>query len=224
MKHNINIISLFKGLPENQLGKISEIAISQKTQKNKLLFSAGEIASGFYGVTKGKVKIFRSAISGKEQIIHIIGPGEVFGEVPVFQGGSFPANAVTMSDSELLYFDRKDFSRIIAEDPDLAMNMLALLSGRLRQLVNQVAALSLSEVPGRLAAYLLLLMSSQSSKEVQLELPKGQVAAYLGTIQETLSRVLKKMSEQNIILVNGKQITIIDEVYLQNLANGDTQL
>jgi CRP/FNR family transcriptional regulator len=224
MKQYINTIALFKGLQSTQIKKISEIAITKKARKNELLFSSGEKAEGFYGITMGKVKVYRSSPSGKEQIIHIFGPGHVFGEVPVFQGGSYPANAMAMESSELFYFGRNDFRRIIEEDPDLAMNMLAVLSKRLRLLVNQVAALSLSEVPGRLAAYLLLLKSSQQQDELQLELPKGQIAAYLGTIQETLSRVLKKMSEQEIISVNGRAITIIDEETLKNIANGNEQL
>ncbi len=224
MKQSINKISLFAGLPEEQLEKISDVVIQKKCQKNELLFSADEKASGFYSITKGKVKVFRSAPSGKEQIIHVFGPGDIFGEVPVFQGGSYPANAVTMTKAELYYFGRDEFRRTIAEDPDLAMNMLAMLSGRLRQLVNQVAALSLSEVPGRLASYLLLLRSSQGSDELTLELPKGQIASYLGTIQETLSRVLKKMTKEEIISVEGKKIEILDEITLQALANGDEQL
>lgn len=224
MKQYINKISLFHALPDEQIDKISGIVVGKKTLKNELLFSAGDEAEGFYGILKGKIKVYRSSPSGKEQIIHIFGPGDVFGEVPVFQGGSFPADAVSMQKSELLYFGRSDFRRIISENPDLAMNMLAVLSKRLRLLVNQVAALSLSEVPGRLAAYLLLLKSVQKNSMVQLELPKGQIAAYLGTIQETLSRVLKKMSEQEIIAVDGKSITLIDIETLENISDGTIQL
>ena len=171
-----------------------------------------------------KLKFTRESLAGKEQIIHIFGSGEIFGEVPVFQGSCYPASAVTLSKSTLLYFPRDRFGKVIREDPDLAMAMLALLSGRLRQLVNQVAALSLSEVPARLASYLLLLKSTQNSAKLELDLPKGLIASYLGTIQETLSRVFKKMSEQGLIKVERKTIEIIDEAALELIASGEEQL
>ena len=220
----LNTMSLFSGLPENSLEKVEKIAVSIVYEKEREIFTAGTKAEGFYGVADGKVKIYRSSFSGKEQIIHILGPGEIFGEVPVFQGASFPASAMAMEKSELLYFPRKNFERIIKEDPELAMGMMGILSGRLRQLVNQVASLSLKEVPARLAGYLLLLQSTQDNNEITLELPKGQIASYLGTIQETLSRTFKKMAEAGIISTKGKTVAILDKERLDQLASGEESL
>ncbi|CCO22147.1 Crp/Fnr family transcriptional regulator [Maridesulfovibrio hydrothermalis] len=221
---NLNKINLFEGLSEEQLIKLESIAIARELVKGEQVFAAGDEAKGFYSIEAGKVKIYRESLSGKEQIIHIFGPGEIFGEVPVFQGSSYPASAVTLTKSTLLYFSRERFEKIIREDPGLAMSMLALLSGRLRQMVNHVAALSLAEVPSRLASYLLLLKSTQNSSILELDLPKGQIAAYLGTIQETLSRVFKKMNQQGLIRVERKTIEIIDADSLELIASGEEQL
>ncbi|WP_320005845.1 Crp/Fnr family transcriptional regulator [Maridesulfovibrio sp.] len=222
--HNLDKISLFAGLDSDQQRKIEQIIIPRELKKGEQIFTAGSDATGFYSIQTGKVKVYRESLSGKEQIIHIFGSGEIFGEVPVFQGTRYPASAVTLSKSTLLYFPRDRFEKVIREDPDLAMAMLALLSGRLRQLVNQVAALSLSEVPARLASYLLLLKSTQNSTKLELDLPKGLIASYLGTIQETLSRVFKKMSEQGLIKVERNTIEIIDEATLELIASGEEQL
>lgn len=222
--HNLDQINLFAGLSESQLEKLDSIAVPRKIVRGEQIFSMGQEASGFYSVEDGRVKIYRESLSGKEQIIHIFGCGEIFGEVPVFQGASYPASAVALENSTLLYFSRDRFERIIKEDPSLAMSMLALLSGRLRQMVNKVAALSLEEVPGRLASYLLLLKSTQNSSVLELDLQKGQIAAYLGTIQETLSRIFKKMSEQGLIKVDKKTVEIIDEASLLLIASGEEQL
>ncbi len=221
---NLEKINLFSGLSQEQLTHLESVAIPREFVKGEQIFMAGEEAKGFYSVVSGKVKIYRESLSGKEQIIHIFGPGEIFGEVPVFQGSSYPASAASLKKSTLLYFSREQFERIIREDPELAMSMLALLSGRLRQMVNQVAALSLAEVPGRLASYLLLLKSTQNSNVLELDLPKGQIASYLGTIQETLSRIFKKMSEQGLITVERNTIEIIDEDGLELIASGEEQL
>ncbi|WP_291328875.1 Crp/Fnr family transcriptional regulator [Desulfovibrio sp. UCD-KL4C] len=222
--HNLGQINLFAGLSESQLKKLDGIAVPRKITRGEQIFSMGQEASGFYSVEDGRVKIYRESLSGKEQIIHIFGCGEIFGEVPVFQGSSYPASAITLENSTLLYFSRDKFEKIIKEDPSLAMSMLALLSGRLRKMVNKVAALSLEEVPGRLASYLLLLKTTQNSNILKLDLQKGQIAAYLGTIQETLSRIFKKMSEQGLIKVDKKTVEIIDETTLELIASGEEQL
>lgn len=108
---------------------------------------------------------------------------------------------------------------MIKEDPDLAMKMMAMLAQKLRILVNKIDDLSLKEAPSRVASYLLLLRSSQESDTFKLDLPKGQIAFYLGTIQETLSRIFKRFTEQEIIEINGKEITIINMEELQDIAN-----
>lgn len=221
---NIGNVNLFANLSEEQLKRLESVAIPRELVKGEQIFMSGEKAKGFYSILSGKVKVFRESMSGKEQIIHIFGPGDIFGEVPVFQGSSYPASSMALAKSSLLYFSREQFEKIIREDPELAMSMLAILSGRLRQMVNHVAALSLAEVPGRLASYLLLLKSSQNSNRFDLDLPKGQIASYLGTIQETLSRIFKKMSEQELIRVEGKTIEILDEDSLELIASGEEQL
>lgn len=211
-------LDLFQGLAAGQLDALANIAAVRRLSQGEDAFLAGDAAHGFYAVIAGRIKVYRLSPSGKEQILHVFGPGEAFGEVPVFEGATFPASAQALDDCELLFFPRKGFGGILRKDPELAMKMLALLSGRLRILVHKVEELSLKEVPARLAAYLLLLRASQSTDELVLDLPKGQIAAYLGTIQETLSRALKKLADQGSIALKGKRITILDAEALQRLA------
>ena len=214
----IKSIRFFEGLPEDACARIAAIAVSRTASKDTLLFEAETPANGFYAVISGRIKIFRTSPSGKEFILHVFGPGEVFGEVPMFQGTTFPASARTLEESQIAFFPRSDFTALIQGNPDMAMKMMALLSGRLRTLVNKVDDLSLKETPARVAAYLLLLRSSQDSNTFRLDLPKGQIAFYLGTIQETLSRIFKRFSEENLITINGSEITILDMARLRELA------
>jgi CRP/FNR family transcriptional regulator len=215
----IKLIMFFEGLPEEKLNKLANIAIVKKYKKGETLFIADIPAHGFFAPTKGRVKIFRTSPSGKEQILHIFGPGEALGEVPVFEGGTFPANGQAVEDCETLFFPRNDFQNMIKKDPDLAMKMMAMLAQRLRILVNKIDDLSLKEAPSRVASYLILLRSSQESDTFKLDLPKGQIAFYLGTIQETLSRIFKKFTEQGLLAINGKEITILDIKKLQEIAD-----
>ncbi|MDD2462363.1 MAG: Crp/Fnr family transcriptional regulator [Desulfobulbus sp.] len=202
---------LFYGLPEEQVEKIAKIALTKSYRKGEAIFFEGEPGIGFYMVAQGKVKIFKTSFDGREQILHIFGPGEPFGEVPVFHGNPFPANAETLSECEILFFPRAEFVALITSHPSLALNMLAVLALRLRRFATQVENLSLKEVPGRLASYLLYLMEEQERQDqVVLDIPKGQLASLLGTSSETLSRIFSKMSDEGLIRVEGKTISILD--------------
>jgi CRP/FNR family transcriptional regulator len=202
---------LFSGLPSEQLQKIADIAVTKRYTKGASIFFEGDPGIGFYMVASGKVKIFKTSFDGREQILHIFGTGEPFGEVPVFHGNPFPANAEALNECEVLFFPRAEFVGLIMAHPSLALNMLAVLALRLRRFATQVENLSLKEVPGRLASYLQYLMDEQQRQDkVILDIPKGQLASLLGTSSETLSRIFNKMSEEGLIRVEGKTIFILD--------------
>jgi CRP/FNR family transcriptional regulator len=225
MDKSIAIIAsapMFGGLTDEQLSKISNIAQNQSFQRGQAIFWEKDRAVGFHVVADGKVKIYKTSPEGKEQILHIYGPGQPFGEVPVFSGGRYPANAMSIEKSRTLFFQRQDFINLISEHPSLALNMIAVLSVRLRQFTVQVENLSLKEVPARLASYLLYLAEEQKKSDiVTLPISKGQLASLLGTIPETLSRIFNKMSQHRLITVKGSVISLIDPEGLQALsANG----
>jgi len=181
MKKYLDIISktpLFDGLPENQLEDIRRIAVSKHFNKGEIIFTEGDGGVGFFVIADGKVKIFKVSSEGKEKILHIFGSSEPFGEVPVFTGQPFPASAEAIADSHLLFFSRTDFVELISKNPSLSLNMLAVLSKRLRQFTIQIENLSLKEVPARLASYLLYMASEQDKDDVvTLSISKGQLAS-----------------------------------------------
>jgi CRP/FNR family transcriptional regulator len=127
---------------------------------------------------------------------------------------------MALKNSSVFFFPRKDFIDLLTQDPSLTLNMLGILSLRLRQFTVQIENLSLKEVPGRLAAHLIWLSNHQSNrKSVRLDISKGQLASLLGTIPETLSRILAKMNNQNLIDVQGRDIHILDYDGLKDLAD-----
>ena len=201
------------------------IVTDQTFGKGEAIFSEGEDADGFYVVITGRVKIFKLSADGKEQILHFFGPGEPFGEVPVFTGQHFPASAEVMEESRVFFFPRKSFVDLIKRNPSLALNMLAILSKRLRRFAALIDDLSLKEVPGRLAAYLLYLSDqNRGAKVLELAVTKAQLASLLGTIPETLSRILGKLSSQGLIESDGRRIRIMDREALRDLAESGGRL
>ncbi len=223
-KH-IGSIPFFEELPNEQIEDLSMIITDQVFDRGQIIFSEGDDGNGFYVVVSGRVKIFKLSPEGKEQILHIFGPGDPFGEVAVFAGQHFPANAEAMDSSRIFFFPRESFSDLIKNNPSLALNMLAILSKRLRRFANLIDDLSLKEVPGRLAAHLLYLSGqSEGSEQLELNITKTQLASLLGTIPETLSRILGKMSKQGLIESDGRRIKIIDREALEELAESGGRL
>ena len=217
--NHIARVPLFEGLPRQQIEDLAMIVTDQVFRKGETIFSEGEDGNGFYVVITGRVKIFKLSAEGKEQILHFFGPGEPFGEVPVFTGQHFPANAEAIEESRVFFFPRRSFVDLAKRNPSLALNMLGVLSKRLRRFAGLIDDLSLKEVPGRLAAYLLYLSSqNQGSKDLELTITKAQLASLLGTIPETLSRILGKLSSQGLIETDGRRIRILDSEALQELA------
>ena len=202
---------LFSGLSAGELARVADIAHGKKFDRGESIFFEGDEGNGFYMVMEGRVKIYKMSFDGKEQILHIFGPGEPFGEVPVFHGQPFPANALALVKTSLLFFPRKEFVELVTSHPSLALNMLAMLSLRLRRFASQIENLSLKEVPGRLSSSLIYLTEEQGTTDkVTLDIPKGQLASLLGTIPETLSRIFAKMTDEGLIRVEGRTIYIDD--------------
>lgn len=226
MKHlkQIDLIPLFQGLSREQHQELARITVEQEYDRGQTIFSEGDEASGFYVVVSGLIKIYKLSPDGKEQILHLFGPGEPFAEVAVFAGSSFPAHALALKKSRVFFFPRDLFAKLLA-DPSMSMNMLASLSLRLKHFASMIEALSLKEVPGRLASYLLYLNSSQDdSGLLQLNIAKTQLASLLGTMPETLSRILARMHKQEMIRLEGANIRIMDQPTLEKLASGENRL
>jgi len=213
----IESTTLFEGLSREEIGAVARLMYEKKFGKGETIFFEGDEADGFYLVSSGQIKVFKINPMGKEHILHIFGPGEPVGEVPVFSRQPFPATAEAISKSTTYFFPRKDFVALIEKNPSIALNMLAVLSLRLRQFATQIENLSLKEVPARLAGYLLYTAVEQGADDVvRLPVSKGQLASLLGTIPETLSRIFARMSEDGLIRVEGRSIIILDREGLRD--------
>jgi CRP-like cAMP-binding protein len=216
---------LFAGLKEEELTKIRNIAFSKKVWKREIIFSDGEETKGFYVILSGKIKIYKVSPGGKEQILHVVSAPDAFAEAALFLEGSYPAFAEALTDSQILFFPKKQFIQLIEKNPQLSINMIVTLSNYLKRFTSLVEELSLKEVSSRIAKYLIdlslkLSKEGRSPKEIELDLSKTQLALKLGTISETLSRTLAKMKTKRIIDVKKNKILILNREVLEELASG----
>jgi CRP/FNR family transcriptional regulator len=215
-------IPLFHNLPGPSLKILQGILMEKEFSKGENIFSEGSESTGFYIIMRGRVKVYKLSPEGKEQILHIVGPRELLGAVSAFAGSPYPAHADAMEKTKALFFLQKDFLALVRKEPSVVMNMMANLAMRLQHFTRMIEDLSLKEVPGRLAAYFLYLCEQKGCSDiVEMDISKGQLASLLGTIPETLSRILRRLSEQGVLEVSGRRIRLINKKALKDIINGE---
>ena len=190
---------------------------TRECRRGEILFEQGEKAAGFYIVASGKVKIYKLSPEGKERVLHVVLPGSTFAEAAIFADGCYPAFAEPLEKSTLVFFPKSEFLELLNQHSQIAINIIGGLSKFLRQFVVQIEDLTFRDVPARLARYLIEIGADEQEK-VTLPFSKTQLASNLGTVSETLSRTFRKLSDEEIIRVQGKVIDILDADRLHDLA------
>jgi len=205
---------IFSALDEHELNSLGARATLRKFGAGELLFSEGEPCKGLYIVVTGQVRIFKSSPNGREHVLSVEGPGGSIAELPVFDGGKYPASAAAVVPSELLFLARTDFRAMCLENPEVSLKVLQVVGGRLRRLVGIIEELSFTTVRDRLLAWL----TRQARLEGD-ETPKGlvftldvshqEIASQIGTVRELVSRNMSGLQAQGVIAISGKEITIL---------------
>lgn len=223
-KETLLNVPLFSEMDNSHLSEISKISRIEQFKKNQHIFLENDPYRGFYIVLKGSIKVYRISSEAKEYILHLRKPLQSFADVPLFEvGGNYPANAIALEDCDLLFIPKEEFTELIGRNPSIALRMLAGFARRMRDMANKMEEITTKEVSSRLARYILSEIEKNGSiklKEpfLRLTMSKANVATYLGTITETLSRTFKKLHDDNIIVVAGKKIFVKDLKKLKQLA------
>lgn len=205
---------LFANLPPEDLRRVAEIATPCRYEKKAAIFREGERADGFYVVGEGRVKVFKLSEEGKEQVLHLIGPGQSFAEATLFEGGTFPAHAEALEVCDLVFLPKRPFTDLLEKNPRIALRMMASLSRWLKRMIDLVESIALRDVEARLVRYLSEELCGRGvpvrdGSMLELEVGKSVLASRLGTVPETFSRTLKKLQDEGKIRVRGKQIRIL---------------
>lgn len=213
---------LFSGLDASNLSEVVAISSQRSFAKGETIFSEGEPAVGFYLLASGTIKLCKISPDGREKVLHFAHPGETFAEAAFFGNGMYPAEARAVEAGAAIFFPRDSFMGLLERNPQFSLNLIISLSLSLRRFARQIEELSFAEVPNRLAAYLLDLAARKSTNYqgrtyLDLEVKKGELAASLGTVSETLSRAFRKLKEEGILDVEGSRVIIEDLPRLQQL-------
>jgi CRP-like cAMP-binding protein len=205
---------IFADLTDAELNFLVQRTVLRKFDDGEMIFSEGDPCPGLYVIESGFVKIFKTSPSGREQVLAIDGPGHSIAELPVFDGGNYPASAQAVQPTALLFVSKQDFHALCQEHPKVALKVLRVVGRRLRGLVAIIEELSFSTVRHRLAAALLRMArqgrNTPAGIEITLPVSNQELASQIGTVRELVSRNLSRLQTAKIIKIDGRTVTISD--------------
>ncbi len=206
---------LFANLTEKEMEALARRVSTRRFERGELLFSEGDPCDGLFLIASGKIRIFKLSPSGREQVLAVEGSGSSFAELPVFDGGKYPASASVLEDAELLFISRRDFQNFCLEHPAVSLKVIAVVGSRLRRLVGIIEELSFTTVRQRLIALILRLAQedgASSKAGISIELTKShqELASELGTVRELVSRNFGRLQAEGFLQVDGRKIVVKD--------------
>jgi CRP/FNR family transcriptional regulator, dissimilatory nitrate respiration regulator len=205
------------GVPPAELRRLAARCAWRAVRRGAAVFREGEPALGLYVITEGRVKLARLAPAGREQVLHVEGPGASLGEVPVFDGGGYVATAVALTDARLLFVEREALFALCRRRPDVALGIIAALARRLRRFAALIEDLALRDVTERLAGFLLA-EAPRAGGLFEIG-TQDEVAARLGTVRELVSRALTRLTAAGLIARTGRRVRLLDRERLQVLVD-----
>ena len=219
-------IPVLAEVDEAALGRLAQRTVPRTVGPGHLLFRAGDECRGLYVIEWGRVRIFRVSRDGKEQVLHIEGAGRAIAELPLVDGGPYPASAVTLDETRLLYVPRDEFVHFYRSSPDVADAVIRALGRRLRHLVQLTETLAFRDVAARLAM-LLATYAEQHGEPTDvgvalaLDRTQEELSLEIGTARESVSRAFKQLRSQGLIeQTGGNRLLIGDVAKLRAFARG----
>ncbi len=207
--------ALFSNLSQPELQMLAARSVRKLFSTGELLFSEGEPCNGLHIIAQGKVRLFKTSVNGREQVLSVNVSGESVAEIPVFDGGPYPASAVALEETEIVFISRRDFNAYCLEHPEVPLKVLTVVGARLRNLVGIIEELSFTTIRQRLISTLLKLAQSEGRKtargiEFQLPASHQELANQLGTVRELISRNLMRLHAEGLLDVDARQIVVKD--------------
>ncbi len=206
---------LLSALDEPTASKLIESMTPERFERGEVIFHEGRPGDSLYVIVSGKVKLGRTSADGRESLISILGPGEMFGELSLFDPGPRLTSAMVVADVELISLGNNDLRGFILDHPEVAMQMLAGLAHRLRRTNEGMSDLVFTDVPGRVAKALLDLSRRFGRKtdhgvKVSHDLTQEELAQLVGASRETVNKALADFAQRGWLSLGAKSVTLID--------------
>ena len=222
MPHKTEVLSripLFSGLGDIEVQALAQRAAEKRFAPGEMLFWEGEPCAGIFLIADGSVKIFKTSASGREMMLALEAAPSTVAELPLFDGGPYPASVRAVGPVVSYFINKSDFYQVCRSYPEVALKVLAVVGRRLRHLVMVVESMTFGSVTQRLARMLLdMSRESGGGDEFTLPLTHQEIASRLGTVREVVSRNLARFRGEGLIQVEGRKVVIADRAGLEHEA------
>jgi CRP/FNR family transcriptional regulator len=208
-------IDLFSSLTESEAQALGQRAVKRHFAPEEMLFWEGEACAGIFLIMEGSVKIFKMSAGGREMMLSLESAPSTVAELPLFDGGPYPASVRAVEPVTALFINKSDFQNVCRQYPDVALKILAVVGRRLRHLVGVVEAMTFGSVTQRLARLLLDASKQAGSVEFDLPLTHQELASRLGTVREVVSRNLARFRAEGLIRIQDRRVSIQDRAGLE---------
>lgn len=207
----VSLVPIFNHLEKEQMEEIMLTAQSVLFKKGEIIYHAGDNSDSLYIVSKGKIRIYRLSESGKEQLVRILHPGDFTGELALFKKDLHESYAEAMAETQVCMIKQSDLQELLLKYPSISLKILSEFSNRLDESEKQTTRFATEKVETRIALFLAECLSDGQSKELELPMSKKDLASYLGTTPETISRKLTELENEGYIKQKAhKKIEILD--------------
>jgi len=211
-------ISLFATLTPAEIEELAQRTLERRFDTGEVLFREGDPCHGFFVLGQGRVKIFKTSATGREITLAVESAPSSVAEVPLFDGGPYPATVSALEEVVAYLISKQDFRKVCLSNPQVALKVLAAVGQRLRQLVGVVESVSFGSVRQRLAQTLLDLGRRAGTNPFPLALTHQELASHLGTVREVVSRNLSRFQADGLISMHRRQVEILDTAGLRSEA------
>jgi CRP/FNR family transcriptional regulator len=212
---------IYSGLEDEEITELARLYTEKRLAAGEFVFWEDDPPDWFYLLAEGKIKVVKHSSTGRDFIIAFFEPGEIFGEVAVFENRPYPASAQAVEDSVALGIRREDFLKFLSQRPEVALRIINVLGGRLRMASSRLRDLAGERVEQRLARTLLMLSSKLGPS---LPFTRQDIADMAGTTTETAIRFLSNLNARKITRSARGKIVILDELKLKLLSEGPPPL
>lgn len=222
-RHVVKRAPLFAALDDAAATKLMNSMTPVRLSRGETIFHEGDRGDSLYVITSGKVKLGRTSADGRESLLSVLGPGEMFGELSLFDPGPRLTSATVVAEAELISLGNTDLRAFLAEHPEVAMQMLAGLAHRLRRTNEGISDLVFTDVPGRVAKALLDLAGRFGRRtdigiRVSHDLTQEELAQLVGASRETVNKALADFASRGWIILGAKSVTLVDPDRLRRRA------
>ncbi|MBK5294428.1 MAG: Crp/Fnr family transcriptional regulator [Acidobacteriia bacterium] len=214
----LTITPLLEGLAQNSIEALAHRAIEKRYAAGEILFHEGDECAGLFVLGRGRVKIFKTSPNGREIMLAVESAPSSVAEVPLFDGGNYPASVIAIDEVVAYMIGKREFHEVCRQHPEVSLKVLEVVGRKLRHLVSIVESVTFGSIRQRLARALLELRDQAGADSFPMPFTHQELAQRLGTVREVISRNLGRFQAEGLLRMSGRDLQLLNRTGLEQEA------